>query len=148
MTRTKLIHTFSAPRSVPFAGLLAALLAVIALASAACGDGDFQSCPAGTQCVCEGDCQYECAGGGCEFECKESGITCEFRCPGGDCQASCEGARSCEMSCPDGDCNVDCNGTDCRITECTAGCQLDCDGANVCENSCTDPAQSCQTDPT
>lgn len=127
------------------AHLLGALAAVL-LASAACGSDDFEPCAAGSACVCEDDCQFECVGGGCDFECKAESASCEFRCPGGDCQATCENAGACEMTCAGGGCNVDCNGVDCRITECTERCQLDCDGADVCENSCTDPDQSCQTD--
>lgn len=130
-----------------FRGFLGAAIGIATVLTViSCDDADDGPCVQGEACICTDDCEEECDGAGCGFECKD-GADCSFDCPGGNCSMECAGAASCELSCSGGGCSTNCTGTGtCLVTDCTQGCQLVCGGSQDCSSSCG-PEANCQTLP-
>jgi hypothetical protein len=130
-------------RSILGVTTLWATLAATAL-FAGCGD---DACVAGEACICDGeDCEENCDGAGCSYECLD-GASCDFHCPEGGCSVKCTNAASCTLDCGGGSCSMECSGTDaCTLNECGLNCPLSCGGAATCTNGCGIEA-GCPTTP-
>jgi len=123
------------------------------LATAACSDAPPASssltpveCASNDSCVCDSDCNDNCADGSCFFQCNAN--NCTLNCPGGSCNADVAPGASSTMGCLKGECTlsaqgfgkntIDCpgggcgafcqNATSCVITHCTSNCNLRCSG--------------------
>ena len=123
-------------------GLLALVLAVSLGAGTGCVTGwgttpvgnQVGDCQAGDTCRCAtGNCDLDCVGGGCVFECSGTS-NCQYSCPEGGCQALCENQGNCLMDCAGDGCTMECQGVgNCYLEGCGDGCELVCEGTGNCQ---------------
>jgi hypothetical protein len=134
-----------------------ALLALAALAAAACGDDAAVSAApdAGTK---DAGAIADALGGGiceaeqvCDFTCSEG---CNAQCLGSHCTAECDkGGCSLDadldavaaFDCAGGGCTTDCDGASTCSVGCSGGgCQIGCDGDSTCKVSCGEKGKPCK----
>lgn len=117
--------------------------------------------PDGDDCGAGADCQPQCNGSGCMFDCSNAN-SCNSACTAGAvCDVNCSNAGSCSLDCDAASCDLDCRGADTcnarcdNAAQCVVACggrtssgdtqgncdQVVCENGSACKLLCT--AQSC-----